>query len=73
MSRIIRDERMTSNFSTVSLSTPLYLEISNFIEKNPQYRSVADFLSESARVRIEELTWLKINAIKVLGEAPNGK
>jgi hypothetical protein len=42
-------------FKSVSLSKPLYDLILKFIEEHPEYRSIADFVSESARVRMQEL------------------
>jgi len=48
----------TSEFKSVSLSKPLYNRILKFIEAHPEYRSIADFVSESSRVRMQELTKL---------------
>lgn len=47
-----------SEFKSVSLSKPLYNRILKFIEDHPEYRSIADFVSESARVRMQELIQL---------------
>jgi hypothetical protein len=44
-----------SEFKSVSLSKPLYNLILKFIEEHPEYRSIADFVSESVRVRMQEL------------------
>jgi hypothetical protein len=49
---------MSGEFKSVSLSKPLYELILKFIEDHPEYRSVADFVSESARVRMQEITKL---------------
>jgi hypothetical protein len=49
---------MSGEFKSVSLSKPLYTLISKFIEDHPEYRSIADFVSESARVRMQELAKL---------------
>jgi Arc/MetJ-type ribon-helix-helix transcriptional regulator len=45
-----------AGFKTVSISKALHETIVQFIKDNPEYRSVADFVSESARVRMHEIT-----------------
>jgi len=55
---------MAGGFKSVSLSGPLQKEISDFIKEHPQYRSVADFVSEAARVRMEELIKLDVARAK---------
>jgi hypothetical protein len=47
--------KSVSEFKSVSLSKPLIKLILKFIEDHPEYRSVADFVNESARVRMQEL------------------
>jgi len=45
-----------SNFKGVSINKQLYYKVANFIEENPEYHSIADFFSEAARTRIEQLS-----------------
>jgi Arc/MetJ-type ribon-helix-helix transcriptional regulator len=42
-------------FRGVSLKADLVDEIQRFIEEIPTYRSIAEFVSESVRLRMEEL------------------
>jgi len=42
-------------FRSVSLSADLVGEIENYIQKSKRYRSIADFVSESSRLRLEQL------------------
>lgn len=44
-----------SDFKSISIRTELIAEIAAFIDKNKRYRSIAEFLSEAARLRLEEL------------------
>jgi len=43
------------NFKGVSLNKNLYIKVTHFVEDNQEYRSVADFLSEAARTRMEQV------------------
>ena len=43
------------NFKGVSLNKNLYIKVTHFVQDNQEYRSVADFLSEAARMRMEQL------------------
>jgi metal-responsive CopG/Arc/MetJ family transcriptional regulator len=47
------------SFKGVSIKTELYTQVENFIEENPSYRSVAEFVSEAIRLRMEEITKIK--------------
>ena len=47
--------RNPAQFKSVSISTPLHDLIQQFIKDNPEYRSIADFISEATRVRMQEL------------------
>ena len=42
------------NFKGVSIAKKLYADIEAFVEANAEYRSVAEFVSEAARLRMEE-------------------
>lgn len=42
-------------FRSISLKAELIVAIENFIHTNKRYRSVADFVSEASRLRLEEL------------------
>ena len=42
-------------FKSVSLSKSLHDAILQFIKDNPEYRSVADFVSEATRLRMQQL------------------
>lgn len=53
---------MAGGFRSVSLSKPLRNEIDEFLKEHPKYRSAAEFVSEAARLRMEELTRLKQGA-----------
>lgn len=43
-------------FRKISLQTALVDSIEKFIEKYGNYRSIAEFLSEAARLRMEQVT-----------------
>jgi len=43
------------SFRTVSLRSELVEEVEKFIEKHPVYRSIADFISEAVRLRLQAL------------------
>lgn len=38
----------------------LYEALKNFVKKNPEYKSVADFVTEAARTRMQELEKFKL-------------
>lgn len=40
---------------SISLNTSIVDEVETFIEKHPTYRSIAAFLEEAARIRLQEL------------------
>ena len=42
-------------FRSISLRAELVAEIEQFVKKSGRYRSIADFLTEAARLRLEEL------------------
>jgi hypothetical protein len=42
-------------FKSVSLSKPLHDAISQFIKEHNEYRSIADFVSEATRLRMQQL------------------
>lgn len=44
-----------AEFKSISLKAALINEIEDFIQKNKKYRSVAEFVSEAARLRLEIL------------------
>lgn len=50
-----------ADYKGVSLKRDLVEQIEKFVEDNPQYKSTADFLHESARVRMEEINKAKNN------------
>jgi hypothetical protein len=52
-------------FKSVSLSKPLHEKIVQFIHDHPEFRSVADLVSEAARVRMESLTRLDLDKAQV--------
>jgi len=47
------DER--EGFKGVSLKADLYREVETFVRENKSYRSVAEFVSEACRLRLQEL------------------
>jgi hypothetical protein len=49
-----------SDYKGVSLKKDLVLQIEKYVDENPEYKSVADFLHEAARLRIEELNKSKL-------------
>jgi len=42
-------------FRSISLKANLVNQIEQFLKKSGRYRSIADFVSEAARIRLEEL------------------
>jgi len=62
---------MSGEFKTVSLGKPLYSKISKFVEENPEYRGVAEFVSEATRLRMESLTRLKLRKLNAKQEGPD--
>lgn len=42
-------------WKTVSIPTPLYQIISGFVDSDPRYHSISEFVSEAVRRRLEEL------------------
>ena len=49
-----------SDYKGVSLKKELVDQIEVFIEKNPQYKSISDFIHEATRIRLEEINKSKI-------------
>jgi hypothetical protein len=47
-------------FKGVSLRKGLYAAIQQFVDENPEYRGVPEFVSESARLRMQDLKRLKM-------------
>jgi Arc/MetJ-type ribon-helix-helix transcriptional regulator len=45
----------SEGFRGVSLKAEVVSEIEKFIEENPTYRSVAEFVSEAVRLRMEQV------------------
>lgn len=45
----------SEGFRGVSLKAEVVKEIEKFIEENPTYRSVAEFVSEAVRLRMEQV------------------
>lgn len=43
------------NWKTVSIPKPLHNLISEFVDNDPRYRSIAEFVSEALRKRLEDL------------------
>lgn len=62
---------MAGAFRNVSLGTPLRDEIDAFIKEHPEYKSAAEFVSEAARLRVQELTHLEFEKLKIRGEGHN--
>jgi len=46
---------MADNFRRVSLPTPLVDAVEDYIKKTKRWRSIADFIAEAVRLRLEEL------------------
>lgn len=44
-----------AEFRSISLKASLVDEVNNFINRGSRYRSVAEFVSEATRLRLEEL------------------
>ena len=44
-------------YRRISLQKKLVDEIENFVENNPFYRSIADFVADAIRSRLEELDY----------------
>ena len=55
------------NFKGISISKELYHKVKTFVDDNPEYRSIADFVSEAARTRMEQVE--KNKAAKVQAAA----
>jgi len=54
-------KRGSPRFRSVSLSADLFGAVEEFIrQKGTRYRSVADFVSEATRLRLEELEKLAV-------------
>lgn len=51
----MRELEGKSDFKSISLKASLVEQIEDFIKKKQGYRSVAEFVSEAARLRLEEL------------------
>jgi len=45
----------TQDFRGVSLKRELVEEVENFVHNYPQYKSIADFVHEAVRIRMEEV------------------
>lgn len=45
----------TQDFRGVSLKRELVEQVENFVQEHPEYKSIADFVHESVRVRMEEV------------------
>jgi Arc/MetJ-type ribon-helix-helix transcriptional regulator len=45
----------SQGFKGVSIKNELYHEVEDLIEENPIYRSVAEFVSEAIRLRMEQV------------------
>lgn len=54
---------MREGFKGVSLKTSLYNEVENYVEDSIGYKSVAEFVSEAIRLRLEQLKSQKASAI----------
>lgn len=59
-----------SGFKSVSLSKGLHQTIVQFLVDHPEYRGPTEFLSEAARMRMEDLTKLRLEAQGKQGEPP---
>jgi len=44
-----------AGFKSISLKSDLVIEIEKFVDQNKRYRSVAEFVSEASRLRLEAL------------------
>ncbi len=55
---------MSGEFKSVSLSKGLHQAIAQFLIDYPEYRGITEFLSEAARLRMEELTKLRLEELK---------
>jgi hypothetical protein len=53
------------NFKGVSINKQLYFKVEHFVEDNPEYRSIADFLGEAARLRMEQIEAQKVAKCQV--------
>jgi Arc/MetJ-type ribon-helix-helix transcriptional regulator len=50
-------------FRSISLNNELVEQIEHFIKENAEYRSVADFVTEATRLRLQVLTAVR-NKVK---------
>lgn len=57
----------TKNFRSISLGGHLVRDIEDFIKEDGRYKSVAEFVSESARLRMDEINRLYATVEKVGG------
>jgi hypothetical protein len=60
---------MSGEFKSYSLSKGLHEAIVEFLVDHPEYRGPTEFLSEAARVRMEDLTRLRLEKLKAKQEA----
>jgi len=44
-----------AEFKSVSIKASLVEEVESYVDKSSRYRSVAEFFSEAARLRLEQL------------------
>ena len=52
-------------FRSISLKAELVSEIEEFVKQSGRYRSVADFIAEACRLRLEQLTMEKKTSYSV--------
>ena len=57
-----------SGFKSVSLSKGLHQAIVLFLGDYPEYRGITEFLSEAARMRMEDLAKLRLEELKAKQE-----
>jgi hypothetical protein len=60
------------NFRGVSLNRNLVSEIEKFIQDYPEYKSIADFVHEATRVRMEEVRKGKLPRFEKINSDENG-
>jgi Arc/MetJ-type ribon-helix-helix transcriptional regulator len=60
----LSDER---KFRSVSLSNDLVSQVEDFIKENPEYKSIADFICESTRLRLQQLEKLRKGTLQKEG------
>jgi len=46
---------MSDNFRRISLPTPLVDDVEGYVKRTKRYRSIADFIAEAVRLRLEQL------------------